>query len=470
MVQIPDTIKPVITGLTKHHFWLLAPLVPLVLLLPLSLATGDMQAKIAARRQQIEGKITAIKSVHQVNPHPNEQWSKDIDASAARVRSETFREWQRFWESQASLRVWPAELGNDFVRAASALPPDGRLDAALLQRYQNRIPDVVRKFPGRMGAAAAMVVAAKPEPRAAGGFQLEWDPADQQRLYASFKWDAQPSTEKVVLAQEELWVQGLLCDAIARANRDATGIYDAAIQSVSTLQVGYPAAEDTPGGAGAKRIVVPDLPPPPPGKAPPPLPPVVDHGAGTRPANSRFTPSAAPAPVAEEEGNVTADTAPPDPSLREWIYVDFAGRPLRSAELATLPPVRMVHLVPFVCQLVIDQRRLDALLADLASGPIPIDVRHVRINVEAGAAGIDRDALPLRRHDIKVELRGTVALATPPDPKVLGLDLTPPAASHGPAGLYPSLVDLPPSPRGARCGGFARRRDGDSERGAGGTT
>ncbi len=130
-----------------------------------------------------------------------------------------------------------------------------------------------------------------------------------------------------------------------------------------------------------------------------------------------------------------APTAPED-QLREWIYVDFTGKPLTAAELATAPAAQMMHLMPFVLRLAMDQRKLDALLVALATNPLPIDVRQVRVNPSQqtggrpGQGGFAEQpsfgaaeglgATLGRPHDVVVELRGTVGLATSPDPRVLG--------------------------------------------------
>ena len=108
-------------------------------------------------------------------------------------------------------------------------------------------------------------------------------------------------------------------------------------------------------------------------------------------------------------------------------------------ELATAPDAQMVHLMPFVLRVTVDQRQVDRLLAELASSPVPIDVRQVRVN-PLGGAGVfsgggggltqprgggegglaapgDRRRRPF---DVTLELRGTVGLATPPNPSALG--------------------------------------------------
>lgn len=442
MPQLPDSIRPAVALLAKHHFWLLALLAPLVLLPLLMLARGGLQTEISAAQAKIRGKFDSLRAVQAVNPHPNEGWSTEINAEAGRVRTDTLGEWKKFWDSQEPLRVWPEELGNDFLGAVSVLKPDGRLDRNMLARYQNTIPDVVRKFPARMGAEEAMTeeraaaggaagLAADDRRRRAGNV-VEWAADDQRRLRDSFTWKRLPAspqaaTTQVLLAQEELWVYGLFCDVIRRANKDASGEHNAALVRVDQIAVGYPAAEPQLGGAGGSRIVIPKDS----GAAttePAPAAPVGPEGG--KPSHPRFGGPAGP--LVGSDAIPPMDGNPPiaaDAALKEWIYVDFEGKPLSAADLATSPAARTVHLMPFVLRIVIDQRRLDALLVDLARQPVPIDVREVRINAgreQAGGgafAGAGMDAKTTgRRFDVQVELRGTVGLATRPNPAAIGIE------------------------------------------------
>ena len=171
----------------------------------------------------------------------------------------------------------------------------------------------------------------------------------------------------------------------------------------------------------------------------------------TKPSHPRFGGDIArPLPGTELVGE---GATPPEMRLREWIYVDFDGKPLAAADLATAPAARMTHLMPFVLRVVMDQRRLDPLLVDLARSPVPIDVREVRINPGAarGAGeGGQAEASGGRTHDVIVELRGTVGLATPPTAAGVGLEpAAPPAAAAGGPGPRDAFTDrvgtpLPP--------------------------
>jgi hypothetical protein len=267
-----------------------------------------------------------------------------------------------------------------------------------------------------------------------------WSPDNQQRIYKSFDWDRKPSTAKVLLAQEELWVYGALCDVVAGVNKPATGPHNSAIASISELSVGYPAAEDNPGGVNGGRIVRIT----PKGAAdamsgPPPdmMAPGSPGAAMARPPNPRFaaaqTGGLPPGPGGSGEIATGVD---PDEQLRNWVYVDFSGKPLSADELAAAVDSQMVHLMPFVLRVVIDQRQIDALLVGLASAGIPIDVRQVRINPSAaGQTGASAPTAPIpaaplpagtpgsgRMYDVTLELRGTVGLATPPREETVGLE------------------------------------------------
>ena len=483
MPQLPEQIRPYVAAIVKYHFWILAALVPLVLVPMLILGTGSLDKLIGDQRSQIDSRVSALKGVQGIAEHPNEGWSEAVNAQTEKIREETLAEWQKFWQAQQFLRSWPQRLGDDFLKAVTAIKPGGSLKRDLLLRYQNTVPELARELPKRMGADDFMIEGnapgmAAPEGgpgfRGLGGFGqrpgmggefgprpggagpatggsdalVMWSASDQKRLYDSFKWEKPPSTTQVLLAQEELWVYGLFCDTIKKINEGAAGPFNAPVSSVVELAVGYPAAEDQPGGQGGGRVFMPTASPvggefggegiPPPDMGVP----GEMGGAAGRPLNPRFAGGSGPmmgaGPMMGGEGGIDPAAAPvasPDEQLKEWIYVDFTGKPLTAAELATVPAAKMVHLMPFVLRVTMDQRKLDTLLADLATNAVPIDVRQVRINPsqQAGGGGpgrgefaapaamtMDGGAGGVRPFDVTVELRGTVGLAPPPDKNAIG--------------------------------------------------
>lgn len=501
MPQLPEQIRPYVAVLAKYHFWILAAIVPLVILPMLFNGQASLDARIAAQKSQIESRVAGLRGVQGIAEHPNEGWSQAIEEQTAAIRDQTLAEWTRFWKAQQPLRVWPPRLGNDFLAKVERLKPGGTLERPFLLRYQNTVPDLVRDLPKRMGADDLMVevaAGAAPGPRGPrsgpmlggpgefGGMPaqprpgrgpqgpaalVQWRAEDQKRLFASFSWEKPPSTTQVLLAQEELWVYGLLCDAIKRANAGATAAYDAAIVGVDELAVGYPAAEERPGGEGSTRVFQAEpvagaagggelspegMPMGGPTSGVPGMEPGAADGRAARPPHPRFgggspggmtmlpggggESGGMPTPGGAADGAPAPAPASADDQLKEWIYVDFNGKPLTAAELATVPDARLVHLVPFTMRLAMNQQRLDALLADLAAAPVPVDVRQVRINVASqpgggNAAGFGMQSgsgargMPemsggtdqgKRPYDVIVELRGTVGLAAMPDAAALG--------------------------------------------------
>jgi hypothetical protein len=475
---IPDSLRQQLAPVVKYHFWILAALVPLLLVPAVFMANGQLQQTIDQERATIDGHIAALGGIRGEPDHPNDAWVATFDGRARSLQDEIVKEWQALWESQAPLRSWPAALGPDFLASIQAVESGSRPDLQFrdLQRYLNAVPDLVRQLPERMGCEELM---AGPEgedgPGRRGGFEpdaaagsndnpeaalqltpLEWRAEDQKRLFSSFRWVKTPTTAQVRLAQEELWVYGLFCDTISRMNQGAKGAFDASITTVDELAVGYLAAEEKPGGRGTGRIVglrEAVAQPGADGGLPADLGPMGEGAVGSqgRPSHPRFSGAgmgaeeldvrAAPPPVPDpgmggEEG--AAPVVSPDDQLKQWIYVDFTGRPLTAAELATVPDAQLVHLMPFVLRVTIDQRQVDRLLADFAANPIPIDVRQVRINPSTQPGGVpgfgggtpsggfegggpsapgDRRRRPF---DVTLELRGTVGLATPPNPATLG--------------------------------------------------
>lgn len=475
-VSVSVATRPWAILLAKHHFWLLAIVAPLVLIPLLLLAQGRFTAQIELVREQIKSHINALQAVRRIPQHPNDSWANDIDTSTMRVKRETLAEWRKLWERQAWLRVWPESLGKDFVEAVKTLKPDGKLSPRLLERYQNNVRSLVWELPGRMGVENGMGdpnEAGQPLPNAglpqpvrqgsmrpgaepgevvpeAPAYVAAWNPENQRRIVSSFIWDKKPTTAKVLLAQEELWVYGVMCDAVARVNKSSTGPHNAAIVNVDALLVGYPAAEDNPGGVGGGRIARMATAQ---GAAPmQPPPDLMAAGPSVgRPPNPRFGGGGGGPPEA------AAAPADPDEMLRNWIYVDFSGKPLDAAQLAAAVDCQMVHLMPFVLQVVIDQRKIDALLVDLATAEIPIDVRQVRINSGQSVSGMVAQAVPAtgggRPYDVSLELRGTVGLATPPNERTVGLEPGQGDVAPGEAGEKPA-----PAPKAALLRRPVRRR------------
>ncbi len=468
MVEIPDDIKGYLKQVQKYHFWLLALLMPLVLVPLAFTADAKLLNDINTRSSALKAKVDSIDSVARKNVegleefgHPQSDWAEVITRSNNTLREQILAEWTYLWDQQKAIRTWPApaDIGADFLRAISRLKPDQDLPARFRDRYLQRIRRVVQKLPGRIDAIESMEVLGGESGFGGGEFGMPpgtvitdedtdhsviWDAIDQNELFQTFYWTSTPSTKQVLLAQEELWAYEILCDAVAKANNDSTGSHNATIPYISQLAVGYRAAEEDPGGrkggrlktksAGFDDYMEMDM----------DMDMGMDGEMMGKPANPRFANVGGDGMqdvMYDEFTGMPIDSASEDSdeALLNWIYVDSEGTPLESELVAESPDTKFVHYIPFCLKCRVDQRKLDLLLRSFATMLVPIDVRQVRVNPgsadsmygEEGMnggemmSGMGSDAMStdsVRRYDFNVELRGAIALAQKPDATVLGLN------------------------------------------------
>ncbi len=503
-MQLPDQVKPFLEIVKKHHFWMLAGVVPLVVVPILFLAQGKIAKAREESKTKIQSHLNAMGKVTGLSPHPNQEWSKQMNAQTMKIKRDTFAVWRKMYDDQkAVLHVWSESLGPDFVKNVQSLKSKP-LSKPLREQYQNKVRQLVRELPKRMGSREQMLEARGQQqgmggppgmgmagppggglPIAKGPVQrnlVDWSAQDQARIYASFNWRTTPSTRQVLLAQEELWVYGLLCDVIAKTNTGSLGMYNSPVPIVIRLSIGYPAAEANLGGSGEGRIAtvsaaagggmggggmgmgsmgMPSGGPSGPGGPGSGGGPTASAG---RPAHPRFSSesgaggggsgmmpggssSGPPGP-----GAPAASGAADDSALLNWVYCDSSGKPLTAEELESSEDSKMFRMMPFQMEVRIDQRKIDSLLVELARAALPIDVRQVRINARAavGGGGSESDAgmsqqpmsmqlssgmggaagsgtsdnLSLRQHDVTLELRGLIGLMQSPDKTVLGIEET----------------------------------------------
>ena len=466
MVEIPDDIKGYLKQVQKYHFWLLALLMPLVLVPLAFTADAKLLKDIDTRSSAVEAKVKSIESVKSKSAeglegfgHPQSDWAELITRSNNTLREQILSEWTYLWDQQKAIRTWPApaDIGADFLRAISRLKPDQELPARFRDRYLQRIRRVVQKLPSRIDAKESMEALGGDSGFGRGDFGMSpemgitdedtdnrvvWNATDQNELFQTFYWASTPSTKQVLLAQEELWAYEILCDAVAKANNDSTGSHNATIPYISQLAVGYRAAEEDPGGRKGGRLKTKsagfddymemdmDM--------------GMDGEMMGKPANPRFANVGGDGMqdvMYDEFTGMPIDSASEDSdeALLNWIYVDSEGTPLESELVAESPDTKFVHYIPFCLKCRVDQRKLDLLLRSFATMLVPIDVRQVRVNPgsadsmygEEGMnggemmSGMGSDAMStdgVRRYDFNVELRGAIALAQKPDATVLGLN------------------------------------------------
>ncbi|HEY2412648.1 MAG TPA: hypothetical protein VGI40_10420 [Pirellulaceae bacterium] len=421
-----DQLRTALVWLKKYHFWVLCGLVALIALGSWAKASGKMDVLFGANQAAIKGGFDSVKNLLKDPFHPNEDVNTKQQAQTKQQAADVAKLWQQLYDRQRQhVLEWPVPpLTKEFGDFVDKLQFGAEIRRDLRSNYQNYIeghfstlpkqidarpidPNTVGSASGAPGGAEFAAGASNQQDD--NDYICMWSPADQNIVRDDLNFRDQPSSLKIWVTQENLWVYHTLLDVIAKTNRaaNATRMSNAAVQEVGELSVGSRAAAGS--RNGRLRIGIAAAAPtggpgaeggpgsPPGGGAPP--------GAGPEGGmRGQMMPGGGPngGPMTEEQekavllsgrylgpdgkpipfggGGAAAPPggeAPPTPAPDAGA----AGAPLDltvfGQEYKRLP-VRMA--------LKMDQRWLPRLIAECASEPLQIEVQEVRVNPPEGIA------------------------------------------------------------------------------------
>ncbi len=414
-----DKVKEILAQLKKHYFWVLIGVVLVVPVVVWFLATADLRSRFAARQEAIKKRFDELQSIVSNSQHPNDKTiayvrgllgSSDLPET---LKGKVFIAWELLYREQKEKNQLPGTLGEGFKSEFESLGPNKKeLPAEFLELYQSFIDrhlptlrDMVRwRHPkdesaaGNAGAGGKTTTAKPPSPfgrptgEAGGNVEtvemvgvVDWDPASWERILAHFNWSVRPTTQQVVLAQEDLWVYEALLRVIARTNEGVTDQHQAAVKRIVNLNIGRDAAAAflaaaTGGSGGTEAAGSPSIVATPGGEL---------AGPVATPGGTMATPTGT--------AGGAADATSLEASLLNYRYVDDKGVPLAAdAE----PPYAEFKMMPIQMELVVDQRKIARLLVECANSSMPIQVLSVRMRpgegkpLNLGAAAGDTSAAP----------------------------------------------------------------------------
>jgi len=432
-----DQLRKVLQWLKRYHFWILSVLVVVVGIFCWWSAAGTLNAIYENNQRQIKEGFTNLANVRNQSFHPNAEIIKRQQEQSEQQAKHVAAIWQQLYERQRdSVLNWPSgpgELSPDFVAYVEKLDFGAEIPSRYLEIYQNYILNHFRKLPekiharelrpGEMGGMGGIGSTFRRGWGAEGSstmtgqlpedddYLCEWDPADQAAVRAELEFTQQPSSLRIWITQENLWVYHTLLDVIRNTNQavnsgqGATRMSNAAVRIVHSLEVGQRAAvhSRTPGRiykvpmAASADAIGAEMPGgeylgPGPGPGPGP-------GAGMmgeqpmmpRPMEfgPRFGEGLSGAPQSPEQEQAM---------LLSYRYLDKEGKPIGAPpaggggeamemSLSAGTPVDLASLskeefkrLPVRMVLQLDLRYLQHLLAECASQPLQVEVQEVRIN------------------------------------------------------------------------------------------
>ncbi|MCS7305270.1 MAG: hypothetical protein NZ602_09220 [Thermoguttaceae bacterium] len=419
-----DYVRKILTVARKYHFWAVAVLVVVVLGVVWSSASARFYQTYKNREEQIQKDFNNIYQLAGMPDPVNEMVYTAIRSVHEQLQKNVMRGWRYLYEEQKKNNPLPPVLGERFKEEWEKRGPNEELPPDLREHYWNFIeryfPKLLErggirrpKNPERLAGwtlGRGLTAPAETGPTTPIGTteQIEyegivvWEDSNYKQFLARFHWNEMPSTQKVRLAQEDLWVYETLLGIIKELNKDATSHYNAVVKRIFALDIGQHAtrafyeARDAlglrslggmglagVGGAGGMPAELGPMSGPPqpasaPGAAPAPMPEAPPPGT----AGPSGIPQTMPPGMLEGPGlpsSPAAGTTELD-QLYAYRYVDQNEQPVPVENGVPKHPFSEFKMMPIRMRLLMDQRKIPELLVLCANSKMPIEVRQVRIN------------------------------------------------------------------------------------------
>jgi len=259
-----DQLRTALVWLKRHHFWVLCGLVAIIAVGSWAKASGKMDVLFGGNSSAIKGSFTKVEDLRKDPFHPNEDVNTKQQAQTAQQRKDVAKLWEQLYNRQREhVLEWPVPpLTKEFGDFVDKLQFGAEIRSDLRSNYQNYIEGHFPTLPKQIDARAIEPGTAATGPGAelgrgggaeAGAQNLQdendyiclWSPTDQARVQEDLNFRQQPSSLRIWVTQENLWVYHTLLDVIAKTNRaaNATRMSNAAIQEVGELSLGLMAAK-----------------------------------------------------------------------------------------------------------------------------------------------------------------------------------------------------------------------------------
>lgn len=200
--------------LKKHHFWVLAGLVPLFVLIAVFTISSSVGEAIEKREKDYKGSEQSISS--KLNPK-SDKLIEAIQSQVSKVQDKKNELWKQNWERQKDLYVWPKNSAR--LRAVERLGlkfgdpvPSDDSQYAEFRKPEVYLAEFAKDLPGRKTALTTPGMADFIAPTQ---FKAGW----QSVLRHVNAWEERELTsEQIWLMMEDVWVQRSLLDAIRQVN------------------------------------------------------------------------------------------------------------------------------------------------------------------------------------------------------------------------------------------------------------
>lgn len=369
-----DKLKPILA----QKFWILFGMVLIMPLVGYFMTKGKLAAEIQDRFTKLNGTFSGIPTGTGV---PNDSWTNGLNDIVAKQNLHNRRANLELWAKQKELMFWPTDIAPIMAKAEyfKDLSQEQKGDQ-VLYKYPQSYPSQIRALWEIVDPLDDGMNLRDSDKRRKVAFAM----ADLHQSASMYQRDFQPTFGDIWAAQEDIWLQTELLNAIKRLNANAISQGDAFVKQLGKIQLfggtkstGEAAAAAT--GTAASGMMMGDM---------AGINPMAFGGSGQR---SESTALSADINLAEEfDAQIeNSGTGVGGAMAAMSTFGGTSGTPADAASTAAGGAATTVKRYldftegqaykrrGFTIKLIMDHRKVPALIAELMNSPFPVEIVRV---------------------------------------------------------------------------------------------
>ncbi len=268
-----DVIRKQWSNVVRYQFWILSGLVLIATATVFYLTSSGLGAQIAARTAKLDSTFAQVSTISNSLPtHANSFSHAVLDKSALELEKDIKKAWERQYNYQIPLMVWPRDAFSDastHTIFSTLRPVEKYIDFPLPPRlptpydkitlndrqvYKQYIGPEFASVSRKMGTEwkAQLTVAANADVNSIEKMPpdvVRWTRESQQTLLSQIvPWYSKgqaPSILDIYYTQEDMWLLSGIMEIIKKANGDARENFQTVVREVEFIRMGQFASRNS---------------------------------------------------------------------------------------------------------------------------------------------------------------------------------------------------------------------------------
>ncbi len=210
-----EQLRPILAGLKKYHFWILAGICVLAMLYCWNSAVDEVEKQFDDNQRRVAAEFGKMTTLQGKPEFPNETWADETKKKAEEVANQVNNASRTIVQTQKRSFVWGDAFRKEFRENAAAKPP-GEWDDEFVGEFITVMPEEIKRLKTVMGAAQG--------PNQPG---VIWADEDFDQLLKNFeglgdlKWDNKARKARIDVLKQGYWLYENLARIIASANQQS---------------------------------------------------------------------------------------------------------------------------------------------------------------------------------------------------------------------------------------------------------